>query len=146
MKKLRILCVGKLGKSFCRDGFDEYMKRLKPFYDVSVVEIPEQTTRKKECDELARRMAGHECVLLDIGGEPVSSEEFASLIASSHERVDELTFVIGGAEGVDDGVRALCRRRVSFGRVTYTHQIARMLLAEQIYRAAAILHGIPYHK
>ncbi len=146
MKKIRVLCVGKASKAFCRDGCDEYLKRLKSFYDVSVIEIPEQPTVKKECDELIRRMTGYECVLLDIGGDAVSSEDLAKLVGSIHTRRDDITFVIGGASGVDDSVRALCSRRISFGRVTYPHQIARLLLMEQLYRAATIINHIPYHK
>ena len=146
MKRIRILCVGKASKPFCRDGCAEYLKRLKGFYDVSVVEIPEQPTVKKECDELVRRMAGVECVLLDVGGQEITSEELAELVHSTHTRRDDITFVIGGASGVDDSVRALCNRRISFGRVTYPHQIARLLLCEQLYRAATILNRIPYHK
>ena len=146
MKKIKILCVGKASKPFCRDGCDEYIKRLKGFYDVSVVEIPEQPTVKKESDELTKRMAGGECVLLDIGGEPVTSEDFARLLYDIHVRRDEAVFVIGGASGVDDEVRKLCSKRISFGRVTYPHQIARLLLTEQLYRAATILNRIPYHK
>lgn len=146
MKKIRVLCVGKASKSFCRDGCAEYLKRLKPFYDVTVTEIPEQPTVRKEAEELTKRMAGRECVLLDIGGEPISSEGLARLVYDAHARSDELTFVIGGASGVDDSVRALCRRRISFGLVTYPHQIARLLLCEQLYRAATILNRIPYHK
>lgn len=138
--------MGKLSKSFCRDGFDEYAKRLRPFYDLSVVEIPEQPTTKKECDELTKRMSGRECVLLDVGGELISSEQLADVLTEAHARTDELTFVIGGAAGVDDSVRSLCRKRISFGRVTYTHQIARLLLGEQLYRAATILNRVPYHK
>lgn len=146
MKKIRILCVGKASKQFCRDGINEYLKRLKSFYEVSVVEIPEQATVRKECEELMRRMMGHECVLLDIGGEMLSSEGFANLLYDAHTRLDEVTFVIGGASGVDPSVRQMCRRRVSFGAVTYPHQIARLLLAEQLYRAATILYRLPYHK
>ncbi len=146
MKKIRILCVGKASKAFCRDGCAEYLKRLKSFYDVTVTEIPEQPTVRRESEELTRRMAGHECVLLDIGGEMLSSENFSRLLYDAHSRFDEVTFVIGGANGVDGSVRALCRRRVSFGAVTYPHQIARLLLCEQLYRAATILNGLPYHK
>ena len=146
MKKIRILCVGKASKQFCRDGIDEYLKRLKSFYEVTTVEIPEQPTLRRECDELMRRMMGHECVLLDIGGEMLTSEGFASLLYDAHARVDEVTFVIGGASGVDQSVRQMCRRRVSFGAVTYPHQIARLLLCEQLYRAATILYRLPYHK
>ncbi len=145
MKKITVLCVGKASKSFCRDGCDEYIKRLRAFYEVNVVEIPEQPTVRREGEELLKRMSG-ECVLLDVGGEQLSSEQFAALLKSAHERADRLTFVIGGASGVDGSVRDACKTRVSFGRVTYPHQIARLLLLEQIYRAATIINGLPYHK
>ena len=146
MKKLRIVCVGKASKPFCREGCDEYLKRLKGFYDVSVTEIPEQPTMRKECDEILRRLGSSPCFLMDIGGESVSSEGLAKLVSSEHERCDELTFVIGGADGVDERVRESAKRRISFGSVTYPHQIARLLLLEQLYRAATIIKGIPYHK
>lgn len=145
MKKLRILCVGKASKSFCRDGCDEYLKRLKAFYDTTVVEIPEQPTVKRECDEILKRISG-QFVLLDIGGDAVSSEELASYIYNIHLHADELTFVIGGASGVDERVRAAAAKRISFGRVTYPHQLARLILCEQLYRAGTILNHVPYHK
>lgn len=140
-----MLCVGKASKQFCRDGCDEYLKRLRSFYDVSVVEVSEQPTIRREGEELIKRLNG-ECVLLDVGGEQLSSEAFAELIKTTHERTDRLTFLIGGASGVDEQVRGICKKRVSFGRVTYPHQIARLLLLEQIYRAATIINGLPYHK
>lgn len=146
LKKLRVLCVGKASKPFCRDGCNEYLKRLKGFYDVSVIEIPEQPTIRKECDELLKRMADGAAVLMDIGGESISSEGLAKLVSAEHERADEITFVIGGAAGVDERVRAAVKKRISFGNVTYPHQIARLLLLEQLYRAATIIKGIPYHK
>lgn len=145
MKKIKIVCVGKLNKTFCRDGCDEYIKRLKSAYEVTVSEIPEQPTVKKECDEILKRIS--DCtVLMDVFGEQVSSEDFAAMLRSLHERRDEITFVIGGASGVDERVRAAAVRRISFGRVTYPHQIARLLLSEQLYRASTIIKGVPYHK
>lgn len=145
MKRIKILCVGKASKPFCRDGCAEYLKRLKSFYDVTVTELSEQPTVKKECDELLKRMTGA-CALMDIGGEAVDSEGFAEFVKSELERADELTFVIGGASGVDERVRKAARKRISFGAVTYPHQIVRMLLLEQLYRAATIINHIPYHK
>lgn len=146
MKRLRILCVGKASKSFCRDGCEEYLKRLKGFYDVSVVEISEKPTVKLECDELLKRMDGKNCALLDIKGENVSSEALAAYIKSALESRDELTFVIGGASGVDERVRSAAGKRISFGAATYPHQLARLILTEQLYRAATIINGLPYHK
>ena len=145
MKRIKIVCVGKLSKQFCRDGCAEYLKRLKSFYDVTTVELTEQPTVKKECDEIVKRLSGY-VVLMDVGGATVSSEELAELVKTEHERHDEITFVIGGASGVDDRVRAAAQKRISFGRVTYPHQIARMLLCEQLYRAGTIIKGVPYHK
>ena len=146
MKRLRILCVGKASKPFCRDGCAEYVKRLKGYYDVTIAEIPEQPTVKKECDEILRRTADGAFFLLDINGDDMPSEELARIVKSEHERADELTFVIGGAAGVDERVRQAAKRRISFGRATYPHQIARLLLCEQLYRAATIIRGVPYHK
>lgn len=137
--------MGKASKPFCREGCDEYLKRLNGFYDVTVVEIPEKPSVGKECDEILKRIDGA-FVLMDVKGEQISSEELASLVRTEHERSDELVFVIGGASGVDERVRAAAKRRLSFGRVTYPHQIARLLLCEQLYRAATIIKGMPYHK
>ena len=145
MKKIRIVCVGKNSKSFCRDGCDEYIKRLKSTYDIFVCEIPEQPTVKRECDEILKRVNGY-FVLMDVNGDQIASEDFAALMRSEHERRDEITFVIGGADGVDERVRAAADKRISVGRVTYPHQIARLLLCEQIYRAMSIIKGVPYHK
>lgn len=145
MKKIKILCVGKASKQFCRDGCDEYLKRLKPFYDVTVTEIPEQPTVKKECDELLKRISGC-CILMDVLGEQICSEDLADLLKNEHQRTDEIVFVIGGASGVDERIRTAAKRRLSFGRVTYPHQLARLLLCEQLYRAATIINRIPYHK
>ena len=138
------MCVGKL-KPFFRDGCSEYLKRLKSTYDITVCEIPEQPTIKKECDEILKRAGGY-VALLDVNGEQVTSESFAAMLRFEHERRDEITFVIGGAEGVDERVRSSATKLVSFGRVTYSHQLARLLLFEQLYRAMTIIKGVPYHK
>lgn len=145
MKKIRIVCVGKASKPYYRDGIDEYIKRLKPFYEVTATEIPEMPTVKKECDEILKR-AGEGFFLLDIGGEQFSSEEFSGLLQKAHERADEIVFVIGGASGVDERLRSAAAKRISFGKATYPHQLARLILSEQLYRAACILRGVPYHK
>lgn len=145
MKRLRLVCVGKPGKPFERDGIAEYVKRLGAFYDFCTVELDEQPTLKKECDLILKKL-GQFNVLLDVGGELLSSEQFADMIRCEHERRDEITFVIGGAAGVDERVRAACQKRISLGRMTYTHRLARLLVCEQLYRAGTIIRGVPYHK
>lgn len=145
MKRVKIVCVGRLSKPFCRDGCDEYVKRLRSAYDLTVCEIAEQPTVKKECDEILKR-AGDVFVLMDVNGDSPDSEEFAQLLKKEHERRDEIVFVIGGASGVDERVRAAASKRISFGRLTYPHQLARLLLCEQLYRAHTIIKNVPYHK
>ena len=148
MKKATILCVGKIKEKYFTDGIAEYAKRLGRFCDFSVVEIPDEagdTEVKKESDALLAKLRGY-VVLLDIGGKELSSPEFAEVIDRAYLTAPEITFVIGGSRGVDDRVRAKADIRVSFGRVTYPHQLMRLILSEQIYRAFNILAGTPYHK
>lgn len=143
MKKLRFISVGKTTKPFIKHGVEEYKKRLP--YEVSEVEIGERPTVKKECDEILDRIKGY-TVLLDISGKITSSEDFAQLIGGALESADTLTFVIGGSDGVDDRVRTAASARVSFGRITLPHQLCKLILFEQVYRAYTILHRLPYHK
>lgn len=148
VKKATVLCVGKIKEKYFTDGIAEYAKRLGRFCDFSIAEIPDEAGDaeiRRESDELLRRLRGY-VVLLDIGGKELSSPEFASAIDKAYLTAPEITFVIGGSRGVDDRVRAKADLRVSFGKVTYPHQLMRLILAEQIYRAFNILAGTPYHK
>lgn len=143
MKKLRFISVGKTTKPFIKQGVEEYKKRLP--YEVSEVEIGERPTVKKECDEILDRLKGY-TVLMDISGKMTSSEDFAQLIGRALENSDTLTFVIGGSDGVDERVRDAVSSRVSFGRITLPHQLCKLVLFEQVYRAHTILNRLPYHK
>ncbi len=148
VKKATILCVGKIKEKYFTDGIAEYAKRLSRFCDFSIVEIPDEAGDaevKKESDSLLTKFRGY-VVLLDIGGKELSSPEFADIIDRAYLTAPEITFVIGGSRGVDDRIRARADLRVSFGRVTYPHQLMRLILSEQIYRAFNILAGTPYHK
>ena len=85
-------------------------------------------------------------MLLDIGGKTLSSNELAAEMERAYLTQPQVTFVIGGSEGVDERVRSRADLRLSFGRVTFPHQLMRLMLAEQIYRAFTITEGLPYHK
>lgn len=140
---MRFLSVGKTTKPFVKEGIGEYCKRLP--YEVSDIEIGERATVKKECDEILSRLKGF-TVLLDISGKIHSSEDFAELIGRALASSDTVTFVIGGASGVDDRVRDAADARVSLGRITLPHQLCKLVLYEQVYRAHTILNHLPYHK
>lgn len=188
--KFTIVAVGKLKESFWREACAEYLKRLKPYAQVEVREIPDvdparaggvASAREKEGAAILAALAGKassqgkvcaagkgsasgrqsapekalvqsiasrtHVILLDIGGKERTSVEFS-------QRLDELglqgksdiTFVIGGSDGVSEGVRACASETLSFGRITLPHNLARVVLLEQLYRAMKISHGEPYHK
>ena len=148
MKKVTVLCVGKIKEKFISDGIAEYAKRLTRFCEFRVEEISDECGAdavRRESDALLKKMNGF-CVLTDIGGKELSSPQLASVMDKAYLTVPEITFIIGGSEGVDDRVREKADLKVSFGKVTYPHMLMRLILTEQIYRAFNILAKTPYHK
>lgn len=157
--KITILAVGKLKEKYLREGVAEYAKRLAPFTKLEIIEIAEERmpenfsmaekekTLAREGERLLARVpAGDELIVLDVAGESLSSEELAAHIGEKMASgTPNLTFLIGGAFGLSPAVRKAARLRLSFSRMTFTHQMARLLLAEQIYRAFKILRGEKYH-
>ena len=149
MRKVNILCVGKIKEQYIRDGIAEYEKRLSRYCRVEIIEVKDLALPdavKKESDMILERLGGGYKILMDIGGKQLSSPELASLLERAYLSAPEVTLVIGGSEGVDERVRAACDFKLSFGRVTYPHQLMRMILLEQVYRAFCITEGTPYHK
>lgn len=116
--------------------------REEPLQRGTVAEV-----QAREAERIRRAAAGWPLVLLDVEGRPVTSEELAALVRTREEAPPQRTaFVIGGASGLDPSLRAEAVDRISLGRVTLPHQLARVVLAEQLYRATTILRGEPYHR
>ncbi|MFI3229501.1 MAG: 23S rRNA (pseudouridine(1915)-N(3))-methyltransferase RlmH [Bacillota bacterium] len=155
MIKLNIVAVGKLKEKFWKDAIAEYSKRISRYADIKIIEVAEvadegASSAELQCQAEAagiiKNIKGC-AVLMDIGGTMVTSEQLSTLITdSATEGQSELTFIIGGSRGVSSQVRALCKNRISFGRVTYPHQLMRVILTEQLYRAMTISVGASYHK
>lgn len=149
MKKLEILCVGKIKEKYYRDGIDEYLKRLGRFCDASVTELPDLAdaarAAEQESKALLARMNGF-CVLTDLRGKTVTSEEFSALVIGGYNRAPKVQVIIGGSRGVTDEVRARADAIVSFGRMTFPHRLMRLIVTEQLYRAFCIEEGVGYHK
>ena len=150
MKKLYITCVGRLKEKYFSDAVEEYRKRLSPYCELVIHEVPDvagATEIEKESDAvLATFREGELRVLLDIEGALYTSEAFSGLVDKAFTQGKELRLIIGGSRGVDERVKKAVQARVSFGRVTYPHQLMRVILCEQIYRAFSIMHNTPYHK
>ena len=157
--KIRIVAVGKLKEKYLREGVAEYEKRLAPFASVELLETREeymaenpseaqrQQTLAKEGERLLRLLPERSfLIVLDVKGKLLSSEALAKELASlALQGQSDLTFLIGGAFGLSPAVRERADLRISFSRMTFTHQMVRLLLYEQIYRAFKINRGEKYH-
>jgi 23S rRNA (pseudouridine1915-N3)-methyltransferase len=144
-KMLRIFAVGKMKDKRLAGLLGEYIKRCRPLSPVEVVEIKDSTSEKED-RELTTRLAATSgtglVVAMDEKGEDLDSERFAKLL----EGHGSISFVVGGADGLGPEIRQLADRTVRLSSLTWTHEMARVLLAEQIYRGLSILRGKPYHR
>ena len=153
MVKLRVVAVGGIKESFYREAIAEYVKRLGKWAKVEILEAEEASRiddpaakREAESEGILRRVKGR-TVLLDVKGKPTSSEGIAQLISRYTGAGDsEITFVIGGSNGVAESVKDRVDEVLSFGNITLPHQLFRVVLLEQLYRAMSINAGTPYHK
>ncbi len=151
MKSVFVTCVGKLKEKYFSDAVAEYSKRLGKYCKLTVSEVEDVAHAdevRRESDAIEKTFRGGEYrILADVGGELVSSEELSNIIENAYSSgKSSVRFIIGGSCGVDDRIRKAADKRVSFGRVTYPHQLMRVILLEQIYRAFTISAGTPYHK
>lgn len=152
---LTLVCVGKLKERYWRDAADEYLKRLRPYARVRVLELPdrdalgdERRALVAEGEGIARAIPeGSHVVVFDRLGEPCSSEGLAGRLERyAVSGASSVSFVIGGAGGLDEAVLARADERVSLGAITLPHQLARVVVLEQLYRAFRISRGEPYHR
>lgn len=155
MQKINIVVVGNLKEKYWKDACDEYLKRLSRFAKVEIKEVQEfyalsklstEQIKERECAEVKKHLSGY-VVALDKQGKLCSSEEFASDIEKAFSRgTGSIDFVIGGSYGLTQEFVASANSVISFGKVTYPHQLMRVVLLEQLYRAETILNNIAYHK
>lgn len=145
MNKVNIVCVGKIKETFYTDAVNEYIKRMSRFAKVSVLELPERETPQKECDSILKAMKGY-AVALAVEGEKTDSLTLAKKMRTLLDAGKELTFVIGSSCGLDARVKAAADWKLSFSDMTFPHQLMRVILCEQIYRAFMINAGSEYHK
>lgn len=151
MININIVCVGSLKEKFWIDAVSEYGKRLSRFCKLKILELPQQEKfDKQKClegegDEILRAVRGYK-VLLDIEGQQFTSNELAEKIEKVSLSNSEITFIVGGSYGVSEKVKEQVDFRLSFGKITLPHNLARVVLVEQIYRAFMITSGSTYHK
>lgn len=151
--KINIVCVGKIKEQFFTDAIKEYMKRISRFADLKIIEVDEaskltnlEQKSKSEGEKLLQKCSGV-IVALDGGGKFLSSTEIADFIHKKEVQGESIiSFIIGGSNGLSKEVLERADLVVSFGKITFPHQLFRVVLIEQIYRALTIIEGLPYHK
>ncbi len=158
--KIKLVTVGKLKEKYLKQGIAEYTKRLTRYAAVDIIEVPDEKapenlsdaemTRIKDIEgrKILAKLSDRDVVfVLAIDGKQLSSEEFSKEIEQlGIQGKSQIAFVIGGSLGLSDEVLKRSDGQLSFGRLTYPHQLMRLVLVEQIYRAFRIMKGEPYHK
>jgi 23S rRNA (pseudouridine1915-N3)-methyltransferase len=154
--KITLLIVGKTEDAYLKEGIDKYLKRLKHYTKIEVVEITELKNTKaltqeqqktKEAELILKKIAATDhIILLDEKGMELSSPQFAAFIdKKAIGSVTNLVFIVGGPYGFDQSVYQRANDKISLSRMTFSHQMVRLFFVEQLYRAFTIIKGEPYH-
>jgi 23S rRNA (pseudouridine1915-N3)-methyltransferase len=144
--KIKLIWPGKTKEQFILEGINKYLKLSRPYADISIIEIKEEKgkdamkTIEKEGQRILKLQTPY--ALFDEKGETLTSKEFAEYIGAHQPSVN---FVIGGAYGVSEEVKKTAQGRISLSRMTLTHEMARLFMLEQLYRAFTIMHKKGYH-
>lgn len=152
---INIIAVGKIREKFIKAGVDEFLKRIQPHSSIKITEINAENL--KYDDKRALEAEGEKIlsqisdtayvIIMDIPGNQLNSDQFASKIKEINvQGINQLVFVIGGAVGLSDKVKQKADYSLSLSKMTFPHQLARLFLLEQIYRAFKIINNEPYHK
>ena len=158
--KITLLTVGKIKEKFLRDAIAEYSKRLSKYCKLEIIEVADEKTpdhasevveksiRDKEGERLMRYIRDDDYVItLEIGGKMLDSVAFSRQLENLGIRgQSHICFVIGGSIGLAPEILSLAQEKISFSKMTFPHQLMRVILLEQIYRAYRIMNGEPYHK
>lgn len=157
--KFHVVCIGKLKDAYLRDGVAEFVKRMRSYGGIAITELNESKIGDKPSDADRKQVVIEEgqrllkavpksayTVLLDVYGKTMSSEQLAAMVSQLEvDGISDMAFIIGGAFGVSDELRQVVKSKLSFSPMTFTHQMVRLLLVEQIYRSAKINRNEPYH-
>jgi 23S rRNA (pseudouridine1915-N3)-methyltransferase len=151
--KIKIAWIGKTKEAAMQALTDEYLKRISRYAPVEGIPLRDETALLELCGRSERGGSGHSkgaakstLVLMDSRGKEFTSEQFAKFLGDYQDRNPlPLVFAIGGADGFSTGVKSAAQQTISLGKMTLAHELARVVLLEQVYRAFTILKGHPYH-
>jgi len=150
---IKIICIGKLKENYLKEAAEEYLKRLKKYNTIELIELSdspvddERIALEKEKDQILKHIKPKEYLItLEIEGKELSSIELADKIDKTLITNSDITFIIGGSYGIHPSIKQLSNYKLSFSKMTFPHQLFRILLLEQIFRSYKILNNEKYHK
>ena len=159
MLNINIICVGKIKEKYLKDAIEEYSKRLSKYCKLNVTELTdekipdklytklEQEIKTKECNNIINHIKKDSFIIaLDLKGKEFTSEEFSKQLENISMENSHITFIIGGSLGLTENLLKICNLKICFSKMTFPHQLFRVLLLEQIYRAYKINNNESYHK
>ncbi len=156
---IKIYCIGKIKEQYLKDGIAEYIKRLSPYAKTEIIEVADSKVKdnpnefdinkakNEEGDRVLKLIKNDYLIGLDLNKKEPTSEGFAEFIEQKFvEGGSSISFVIGGSYGLSENLKKRCNSSISLSKLTYLHQMTRLILLEQIYRAFKILNNETYHK
>lgn len=150
---IKIICVGKIKEKFFKEAIEEYKKRLTKYTKLQIIEVedvnlPNETFIKQKEKELIEKNINEKdyVITLEIEGKELNSEELSKKIQELEQTNPNITFIIGGSYGLDDRIKERSNYKLSFSKLTFPHQLFRVILLEQIYRSYKIKNNESYHK
>lgn len=160
MINITIIAVGKLKEKYLVEGVNEYVKRISKYAKIDIIEVPDEKNPSNDSESEIKKILDIEgqliiskipkdayIITLEINGELISSEELALLIDKTTQfESNKIVLIIGGSHGLSDLVKSLKDKALSFSKMTFPHQLMRLILVEQVYRGLSILNHSSYHK
>ena len=149
---IRIICIGKIKEKYFTEAIKEYLKRITKYSKIEIVELQDyegdiKTVLKRESEEILNQLKEKSYIItLEIDGSLLSSLELSKKIDNIMLNNPNITFIIGGSYGLDEEVKKISNYKLSFSKLTFPHQLFRVILLEQIYRSFKIINNESYHK
>ena len=158
MLHINLYCVGKVKEQYLRDAIDEYLKRISKYCSISIIELPDKPIPEKSNSTLESQIIEAESneiinklnmssykIALDVTGKQYTSEEFAEKITKIQLSNSTISFIIGGSLGLSDDLKRICNEKISFSKMTFPHQLMRVIFLEQLFRSFKINNNEKYH-
>lgn len=144
---IKIICLGKLKEKYLVDALNEYKKRISKYSKLEIIELNDLENLDKEKELILNKINNKDYIItLDINGEELTSENFSKKIENIFIQNSNITFIIGSSNGLHQDIKKLSNYSLSFSKMTFPHQLFRVILLEQIYRAFKIINNESYHK